>query len=617
MITKPEEHDTDRAGKRLLRGVLEKLGWVLNDVEEDYGIDSNVQVFDGAHPTGVWFHVQLKSSLHTAYSCEQLFISQGLSGDHARYYALEMRQPVALIHVDVARERVFWYFPQLDNDLTATLINSEAKSVTVRIPASQELPQAAPDLLLALDKVYLTLANRELISVSAQFFAESFRHLPDQDKLARAFQEKNDILKLERIRQLYGKQHFGEARSRANAVIADPDSNIETKFWAQVQLQAVDYHETLHAGKPQSELPKLILRHAKALQSLTRSGPKYLKFYALIARQAAELEITSHESFSLFLAFRQQLEAGSDPMMALGLLARRAATMRQVFVKYNRCLRLARYTTNYRDRWALGRALTNVVKALGSFMTVLRAEKLSAYEVAFSRSALQVCKLAAWISAETGDTEGIVLAILAALMTVHSEDSEAYRWAQEAVSGIADQVVRRDAELAIGRAAKRWRGEQVEGDYHGDTIWQIAQNIATGMGLDLTDENSPIVKQLRIAARDNSPERVLVHCEYLLVARGAIGPSARKIGRLFAIGTAGSKVVHCTLHDYHAEEKDLDTAYNHFKSVHCDSCQDAKPRSPNWHYNAEARQFERNNYSEFLDRFQGKPFGLRYTREDE
>ena len=47
MITRPEEHDIDRAGKRLLRAALEKLGWILNDVEEDYGIDSNVQVLDG------------------------------------------------------------------------------------------------------------------------------------------------------------------------------------------------------------------------------------------------------------------------------------------------------------------------------------------------------------------------------------------------------------------------------------------------------------------------------------------------------------------------------------------------------------------------------------------
>jgi hypothetical protein len=84
VITKPEEHDIDRAGKRLLRAALEKLGWILNDVEEDYGIDSNVQIFDGVHPTGAWFHVQLRSSCHSEYSSDRTFISQELSGTRRR-----------------------------------------------------------------------------------------------------------------------------------------------------------------------------------------------------------------------------------------------------------------------------------------------------------------------------------------------------------------------------------------------------------------------------------------------------------------------------------------------------------------------------------------------------
>jgi hypothetical protein len=616
VITKPEEHDIDRAGKRLLRAVLEKLGWILNDVQEDYAIDSNVQVFDGSHPTGAWFHVQLKSSRHSEYSNDRTFISQELSVDHARHYGLDMRQPVLVIHADVTAEKVYWYFPQLDKNLATALNNTAAKSITVRVPTSQELPQSASDLLSGLDHAYLTLAKRELVSASTQSFGESLRHLPDQQKLARAFQEKNDVLKLERIRDFYGQQQFDEARSRAGIVIADPDSTVEVKFWAQIQLQAIDYRETVHAGKPQNELPKLALRHAKALQKLTRSGPNYLKFHALIVRHAAELEIMVHENLSLFMAIRQHFEMGGNPTMVLGLYARRSALTRQITIKYNRSLRLARYAANYGNRWALGRALTNIVNAIGAFLTVLRAEELREYEIAFARSALQICKLAVWISAETDDSEGIVIAILSALLTVHSEDSDAFRWAQETAQGIIDDAVRTDALLRIERAKKRWRGEKLPGDYQGSTIWQVMQNIATGIGVDLTDENSPLVRELRIAARDNSPERVLVHCEHLLVAQGATGPTARKIQRLFAIDTAASKVIHCTLHNYHVEGRDLDIAYTEFKRVHCDSCPDAKPRPSDWHYDERARQTERTKYSGFVARFVGKPFGLRYTDKD-
>jgi len=249
-------------------------------------------------------------------------------------------------------------------------------------------------------------------------------------------------------------------------------------------------------------------------------------------------------------------------------------------------------------------------------LTQLRSEELREYEVAFAGSALQICKLAAWISVETGDIEGIVLAILSALLTVHSEDSDALRWAQETAQDIADDATRADALQVVERAKKRWRGEKIPGDYQGDTIWQVMQNIATGIGLDLTDENSPLVRDLRIAARDNNPERVLVHCEHLLATQGAIGPTARKIRRLFSIDTAGSKVIHCTMHDYHVEGRELNSAYTEFKRVHCDSCPDAKPRSSDWHYDTKARQIEKAEYSEFVARFLGKPFGLRYTDQD-
>ena len=120
-IKKPDEHEINRAGKRLLREALEPWGWVINDVQEDYSIDTNVQVFDGKSPTGAWFHVQLKSSASSAYSSDQSFVSQELSVDHACHYVLEMREPVLLVHADVTRNVVYWCALQLDGRLAAVL----------------------------------------------------------------------------------------------------------------------------------------------------------------------------------------------------------------------------------------------------------------------------------------------------------------------------------------------------------------------------------------------------------------------------------------------------------------------------------------------------------------
>jgi len=616
VIKKTEEHEINRDGKRLLRDALEPLGWVVNDVQEDYGIDSNIQVFDGKAPTGSWFHVQLKSSASSEYSSDRAFISQKLFIDHAQHYALEMRQPVLIVHVDTLSKKVYWYAPQLDVQLAATLKKTKADSVTVRVPTDQLLPETAPDLLEALEKIYLARASREVTSASAQFFAEVLEHFPDQAALYSGFQEKAHSLKLRKVASLFAERKFNEAKPLAETVLADPDSTVEIKFWAQIELQAIDYGQILHAGMPQIELYKAILAHTRRLQKLTSSGPKHLKFYSLIARHAAELQLMGHENFSFFMAMRQHLEHHGSPMMILGMYARRSELTRRIVSKYNRCVRLARYAANYPDRWMLGRALTNIVTAIGPYLVTLRSEGNIETERAFSGSALQVCKLAVWIGNEAGDPDAIGQAILSALSTTQSKDSDAYHWATSTAQTLRDPKNRSEILVVIERAVKRWKGEEVAGDYRGNTLWQVAQNIATALGIDLTNENDPLVKGLRIAVKDDSPEEILANCEHILVSLGATGPTARRIRQLFNVSTAGSKVVHCTLHDYHFEAKNQGTAYDEFKRAHCDSCPDKKPRAKDWRYDGEVRRTFEARHSEFVKRLAGTPSGFRFTNED-
>jgi hypothetical protein len=616
VITKPEQHDIDRTGKRLLREALESLRWVVNEVEEDYGIDFNVQVFDGESPTGTWFHVQLKSSASSEYSADRSFVSQQITVNHARHYALEMREPVLVIHADVESKSVYWYAPQLDRQLATILTNTKATSTTFRVPTCQKLLDTAPELLKSVERIHLVLAAREFTSAPTHSFAENLKHLPDQEMLRRAFQEKNDLLKLHKISDLYNEGKYAEARSRAGRMVEDPDSTVEAKFWAQTQLEGIDFSETVQAGKPQSELPKVTLKHAKALQKLTASGPKYLKFHSLIARHAAELEIMVHENLGLYMALQQHAQNAGHPMMVLGLYARRAALTQRIVSKYNRCLRLARYASTYPDRWTLGRAILRIVKAIAPYLITLSREGIVESENPFEQSALQICKASAWICQETGDGQGVVLAMLDALMTTHSENSEAYQWAMQVIYAIVDPELQAEALRLIDRAKRRWRHEPVEGDYQGDTIWQIIQNMATGLNVDISDENSPLVRGLKIATRDDSPERILANCEHLLVSLAATGPVARQIRRIFNITTAGSKVVHCTLHNFHVEGREQDAAYAEFKRTYCDSRPHSKPRPDGWHYVGDVRAEIEAKHRDFVARLDGTPHGFRYTNED-
>ena len=47
----------------------------------------------------------------------------------------------------------------------------------------------------------------------------------------------------------------------------------------------------------------------------------------------------------------------------------------------------------------------------------------------------------------------------------------------QVINAIADLELRAGSLRIIDRAKRRWRHEPVEGDYQGDTIWQIIQNL--------------------------------------------------------------------------------------------------------------------------------------------
>jgi len=616
LITKPEQHDTDQTGNRLLREVLESFGWVVNDTQRDYGIDSNVQVFEKKSATGAWFHVQLKSSASSNYSADGTFVSQELSADHARHYALEMRQPIFLIHADVASRQVYWCAPQLDIQLSASLRNAEAISVTVRIPTAQILPSTAREFLKALGDIHLALANREITSASNSSFSDSLKHIPDQDVLYRAYQEKSNILKLRKIAEFYKEREYDQARVRAMGVFNDPDASIEAKVWALTQLGHIDSAIVFRSGRPQVEMAESLLSHARSLQALTKRGPAYLKFYALIMRSAAELGLLVHRNHGLFLGEQQHAQTFDNPVLALGFYAERSEVTRRVVAKYNQCLRLVRYAANYPDRWMLSRALVGIVHPVGEYLITLRSENKLAVAEAFSQSAFRICKLAAWICKDVGDEEGIAYALLGALLTTRSADSDEYRWALDTAQNLPDPDMRSDVLLKLERAKKRWAGELVEGDYHGDTTWQIIQNMASELGIDLSDESDPLVRGLRTAAKDNSSERVLATCEHIIDSLGATGPIAQQIWRLFNISTAGSKVIHCTLHGYHAEGKDLDSAYSELKTRHCDSCPDRKPRPEGWRGTEEEIRAIRSIHHDFVASLTGTPNGFRRASQD-
>jgi hypothetical protein len=362
-----DQHDIDLAGQRILRAAFEPLGWRVNKIEHDYGVDFNVQIFVNGTPNGVWFAVQLKSSAASQYSADKNFISQPLEVDHARHYALELCEPVLLIHADVTREIIFWSTPQLDNSVIGRLTNDEIlEKVTVRIPVRNALPDTAVQLLQSVQQIYLVLGNRRLVNASSAEFAESLSYFADEKRLRAEFHRKNDIIKLHAIHEFRVAKKFSDARQRALLICSDPDAQIESQFSAHLEIEMIDLAEAFQNDRPQSELPLINFKISQQLQKLTKAGPSHLRFFALIAKKAAELKLSTIRDYGIILTLYQHSIAGGNPFSFLSLYAEHALSTRRIVLKYNQCVRLARYASTFHGRWVLPNALVRISHAMAS-----------------------------------------------------------------------------------------------------------------------------------------------------------------------------------------------------------------------------------------------------------
>jgi hypothetical protein len=121
-----------------MREIFHSVGWAVNKIASDYGIDFDNQIFEQGKATGEWFKVQLKSSENTQYSAKGDFISETLDKMHVVHFSTEMRDPVLLIHADVKAKRTFWFAPQLSPPVS---VDDPRSTVSIRIPTENELPK--------------------------------------------------------------------------------------------------------------------------------------------------------------------------------------------------------------------------------------------------------------------------------------------------------------------------------------------------------------------------------------------------------------------------------------------------------------------------------------------
>jgi uncharacterized protein DUF4365 len=588
----------DDAGERQLRSIFEPLGWAVRKLDRDIGIDFSVEMFENFKSIGVIFKVQLKSSTLTKYSASKGFISQPLKLSNAQYLCNELRVPVLLVHADVKNARTYWGAPQLMiAELQPLLEAKDRKHVSLRVPTSNELPATIVKLVETVTQVEQVLASRLIISTPTGTYVRLIEKHIDQDQLTRELQDKADLLKLVRAHRLAQARRHAEAIEKAERVFRSDESSILSKFNALLTIESAQLMAAMINQEPQQNYHLIKLTTGRQLRKLTKKGPRVLKFHALVVWETAKLQRLTQTYHGLLLNWVAQKDRGNVTWRAR-LFFEKSSVYRKILAKYNQCIRLANYAARLRGGVAVPTLLMRIVDAMAHFIGNLESENHSALADQYSSSALQICKLAASIAIADKDDEGLFTVATKALMTKRAATGEAVDFALATMGEIRDEETKHRTQELVDRVIRSYQGERLEGPVK-TTYRQVYENMATALGVNLSNPSDPASKLVEIGLADLDRSRVLTNCEHIFITFGTHG----LVAELLDMPTAGHKILHCDLHEYAIQGLSLDGTYDSFKKQYCDNCADSCPRPSSWQYSDEWQQEENQKQKKYMERF--------------
>jgi hypothetical protein len=556
-------------------------GWTATKIAEDYGRDFDVEVFSDHKTTGVAFSVQLKSSLAPDYSAGGEFISQELKRRHALLFAKEMQHPILLVIADVVGRRLFWAAPQIDLTLLAALnLQNGAKSYTIRVPVTNEVPSSKDRLIEALKNIKTMLAVRLLMNVTVPEFATAIRGHADPEALSENLRDKSDHLVIQKARDLARARDFESARTVIGSIISDARASTTAKFNALLQSEEIEFAAVTWSGAPQELLGKVALDTAIALQKLTRKGPAAFKLYALIARLAGEFNVFAIKDLGLYMNWRVHGQDG-DILWQTQLVFERFAVTAQLIKKYNQFQRVSHYASASRYRPVILLALLRIATPVSLVLSRYELEGLREAAGTLRASAFRLCKFVAAVASELGDDNAAARSAIAAASLSQDPNGECFQWARAELARIEDEETRSFGNTIVEHRADRIRGGPLPEDpYQQATAKQIYENMASAFGIDMADPTDELAKMVRLGIDDLNIGRVLKNCEHLEVALKPM----RGISCGLRLPTMGPKRLRCALHGGAVAGLALDDVYGAFKAKHCDNCNDCVPRPADWSY---------------------------------
>jgi hypothetical protein len=587
-MKRPASHQTEDQAKLIFRSALPRE-WAIREQHSDYGVDLEVEVFQGGSSTGTLIKVQVKGTKSLKLNAERSVISYPLRTNSAAYLCNELRLPTVFVVADVESSQAYWTAPQLDDTLRRAVRGAGAarrRTVTVHVPTANVLPQTSGILVNACADAQIRLGVRTVAEAYVPTFVAAVTGAYDPDELARALATKGAALRVQQMHDLYKQDNLVEARSLLERVVATPDAAPEVRFHA---LFLAEQWEVIQLRFPPDTFdmePKLRLSFAERMRQITGGGPLVLRLHAAIARKTAELHLLSFEDWGLYQNWIAQ-QATGDPAWRLHLAYRRRQVAERLLRKYRHCGRLMNFALRSQHPAVIPDAAHRIAAALGLLTGRLDSEGLCHAADSYRDSHRQLAEIGIEVAAARGRWDEVALITSDTFLLLAGRQDPAgveaaAAWAESHLRKIADDACRsRSVALLHKHKAGLLQERSTKKDGHDQAVeQQIYRQMAGALGIDLADPNDPLAVMVRQGLADLNPGRVLRFCKHLFVSLGSGGLPAV----LIRLPTAGIKRLQCTVHGYGVEAFALDDCSEGMQQEFCSKCGDREPHSADWEW---------------------------------
>jgi hypothetical protein len=461
------------------------------------------------------------------------------------------------------------------------LAQGKAKSLTVRIPKANILPDKFDRFLRDLTQAQMVVVSRILLGTKPIEFVDAMALQPIEriSEVAEDLHEKGFRLELQAAFLQRKGGDIAGAIDAINKVAAGASAAgyVEIQFNAILQAGELEWLQMTKSDVPQARVADKKLATALELCRIAKRDTKPLHLFAQITRKAAELGVAVQKTFGLLMSWRGHMMRGDDPVWLAVLSFQLQQGLLVAHRKYNQSLRLAQATAKSRFRRVTSRPIVEIATAIGTLAGLLDSCGFQHAGLQYHRSAFGLLKFSAAIATENESMDELFDAVMRARALERDTDGEMTKWVRSVIEQWPeDSPYRKNAEELMDRAAARKNGAKFEGDIE-TTPRQVHNNILTSAGIDPTTE--PWANYIELAIKDDDPTRVLIDCQHKVVMKHPGGDPM--LDRL-ALERANPKIIGCNLHRYALGGRELDNIDREFKTSFCNSCPDRAPRPADW-----------------------------------